>query len=371
MKKKRICILQNGLKYGGTDTFVLNLINNLDDNQYDITLVLSGDNMDIIREKEIKDNIEVIKTCSLIGFCNRFKHLLQLYKILKCGNFDVFQANIDLFNGFNMFVAWLTGVKIRICHSHNSQYGRGLRDTTLKIKVYQKLMRLLCVKFSNRYTGCSESAMQFLFGKRWQIRPYSQIIYNGIYLDKYRSSSNIDKKKEEIGLKKKYNIITIGRIEYQKNPVFLAEIFGEICLLRDDCDLIWIGNGDMKEQTIIKFKEYNCLDNVHFLGVRNDISDLLYCSNLFLLPSLFEGLGIVLIEAQAAGVPCISSDVIPHEANCGGIIELSLGLSSKSWAKKISEILDKRIYVEVNKSKLENYTIDNMVKQMEGVFQSC
>lgn len=371
--KKKICILQNDLTFGGTDTFVINLCKGLVNDGYNVTVVLSVDEQkEIIREKELFEmGVTTVRTCSLqSGITSKLKHLQLLYKELRKGHYDVFQTNIDLFNGPQMLVAWLARVPIRVCHSHNSQQGRELsHGRTFAVKVYQGMMRWLCWNFSNRRCGCSELAMNFLFSNKWNNDFYSRIIHNGIDFDEYKKSLQIDVKKREIGLTNKYNICTVGRISFQKNPEFLLDIFAAVVKLRDDVDLVWCGEGDMEDIIRKKIFEYKLNNRVHLLGTRKDVSDILRCSDVFLLPSRFEGLGIVLIEAQAANLHCVMSDVVPTETDCGLCIRLPLSIEAEVWARQISDILDRKIRLKTNFNKLNEYSIEHMVKEMEEVFE--
>ena len=305
---KKICILQNSISYGGTDTFVINLCEGLIKDGYIVTVVLSVD-QDIAgaRLNELRaTGAHIVWTCSLNSPKAKLRHLALLYKELKEGKYDVFQTNIDLFNGPNLFVAWATGVLIRECHSHNSQQDMELRiGKKLSVRLYQGIMRWLCWNFSNRRCGCSESALNFLFGNKWRKDAKARVIPNGIDLSAYQKKINIDKKKRELNLTNKYNVCTVGRISYQKNPEYLLEVFYELFKIREDVDLIWCGKGELEDTIREKIAQLELDARVHLLGSRNDISEILRCSNVFLLPSRFEGLGIVLVEAQAANLPCV------------------------------------------------------------------
>jgi glycosyltransferase involved in cell wall biosynthesis len=371
---KKICILQNSMVYGGTDTFVINLSKKLVMDGYDVTVILSTDS----KRKESREDelsatgVTIIKTCSLqMGIFLKFKHFFLLYKELKKGKFDVFQTNIDLFNGPQLFIAWLVGIPIRECHSHNSEQGRELREgRTWKVRIYQRVMRWMCWTFSNRRGGCSELAMNFLFEKKWKNDSNSRVIHNGIDLSAFTLPLNIGQKAQELGLTNRHNICTVGRIAYQKNPVFIVEIMNAIFQMRDDCDFVWIGTGDMEDSVRNRISEYRIENRVHLLGNRTDVSEILRCSDLFLLPSLFEGLGIVLIEAQAAGLPCVVSDTTPLEANCGGCLSLSIKETPQYWAQQISDVLDGKIHLKVDYHKLNKFSIDYMVKEMEELFDN-
>lgn len=369
---KKVCILQNDLSFGGTDTFVINLCKGLIRDGYDVTVALSVDKeKQVLRENELLDTgIKIIKTCSLRGgIKNKLKHLVLLYQELQKGKYDVFQTNIDLFNGPQMLVAWFAGIPIRVCHSHNSQQGRELREgRTIGVRVYQSIMRWLCWNFSNRRCGCSELAMEFLFQNKWKSDSSAKVIHNGIDFSEYYKPLETEKKKKEIGLNNKYNICTVGRISFQKNPSFLLDVFYSITKLRDDVDLVWCGRGDEEDTIKQSIQQYQLGERVHLLGNRNDVSEILRCSDMFFLPSRFEGLGIVLIEAQAAGLPCVVSDAVPYEANCGGCCYVGLDQPASYWAEKISDILDAKISLSVNQSMLNKYSVDYMIKEMEEVF---
>lgn len=373
MKKTKVCILQNGLSRGGTDTFVVNLCKGLDKGKYDITVVnpeLRPEKRE--REKDVIDTgAKILQTHPLIGLKGKLIHFVQLFKILRNGKYDVFQTNIDLFNGPNLLVAWLAGVPVRCCHSHNTMQQKSLTNgMTMSIRIYQSIMKWLCWTFSNRRSGCSKDAMNFLFtGKNWHQNQYPIVINNGIDIDIFRKPIDIAAKKKELGLTAKYNMVTVGRIIPQKNPIFIAEAFSELCKLRDDVDFVWVGIGELKEQCEDILKRNGCLNRVHFLGSRTDVNEILPCCDLFFMPSAFEGLGIVIIEAQAAGLNCLVSDVVPQEANCGGVYYMSLSKDFKEWAEVMSQMIEGGIELKISEDKIQEFSVNHMVEQMEKVFK--
>lgn len=329
--KKKLCILQNGLKYGGTDTFVLNLINNLPKSKYEIILVVSGKEEDIMRISDFEKNSKIYRTCALDSMRNILKHLSILFKILKKEKIDIFQTNIDLFNGVNLFIAWLAGVKIRICHSHNSLQAKEVENKNMLLLVYQIFMKNLCWLFSNRRTGCSQAAMNFLYGRKWEHDKNSMVTYNGIDLERFNIQIDREEKKKELNLNATKNILVVGRIDIQKNPKFIIEVFYKITKQDNDCNLVWVGTGDMEAEIKNLSKLYNIQDRIHFLGKRSDVNEIMKCCDLLFMPSNFEGFGIVLIEAQSAGLSCVVSKNVPSETNCGGCHYLDLDIPTEKW----------------------------------------
>lgn len=374
MNKIKVCILQNGLARGGTDTFVVNLCKCINKTRFSVTVVNPSNNEEsLVREPEIiATGATIIHTSPLTGIFSKMKHFYLLYQLLKQGKYDVFQTNIDLFNGPNLFIAWLARVPIRCCHSHNTMQQKALIEgTTFSIRLYQAIMKWLCWVFSNRRTGCSNSAMNFLFsGHNWQQNRYPIVINNGIDFSLFRKPIDIGSKKIELGLNAKYNIVTVGRIIPQKNPLFITQTFAELCKTRDDVDLVWIGTGAMKNDCQHICDKIGIASKVHFLGSRSDVNEILQCCNLFYLPSVFEGLGIVLIEAQAAGLTCVASDAVPKEANCGAVHYVPLQADKSVWAKAMSDVLDGKLVLKVNEASLQEFSIHHMAEQMMQVFSN-
>lgn len=371
-KKRKIAILQNGLYWGGTDTFVINLCKGLDKEKFDITVInpSTGEGQ---RENEILESgVKLIHTFPTVGLKGRLLHLWSLYKILRKGKFDVFHTNIDLFNGPNLLVAWLARVPLRICHSHNSLQSKELKEgRTIIVRIYQNTMRWLCWKFSNRRIGCSLEANNFLYKNRfWNVNHYPTIIFNGIDLNKFKLELNKEDFKNSNGFTAPYHIITIGHLIEQKNPLFIANLFNKICEIREDIDLIWVGDGKYKNEVIKILNEKGNAKRVHFLSKRTDIPELLKVSDIFILPSNFEGLGIVAIEAQASGLPVLLSDKVPELADCGGAKFLPIDRGTEEWVRNMNDILNGDLELIPENRKLALFSIQNMINQITEVFET-
>ena len=140
---------------------------------------------------------------------------------------------------------------------------------------------------------------------------------------------------------------TIGRLSEQKNPLFILKIVEELVNMDESYQFVWIGDGPLKNELVNKAKEKGVLEHIKFLGNRSNVKDLLQAYDVFILPSLYEGFGIVNIEAQASGLPCLVSDAVPELAKVNSnFYFLSINENAKSWAQQIENILNYRILLK-------------------------
>lgn len=374
-KRLKICLLNHGLANGGTDTFVINVAKGLIENGHDVTVVMAvdDDNLQFREQEAIDSGIRIFRTCDLDGLKKKALHCKRLYKLLKNGKFDVFHANMDLLNGLNMFVAKMAGIPVRVCHSHNSesQFEKST-GKHLAVGMYRAVMRKLIKYNSNRYCGCSELAMDYLFPKYWKKNDKATVIFNGIDLDRFKNLGTdlITEKKKSLSLNTDDKVIVVvGRFATQKNPTFIVDIMSELVKLRSDVHLLWIGTGALQKETEERISELNLSDYITLLGSRKDVNEILQCADAFLFPSLFEGLGIVAVEAQAADVICLVSDVVPKMADCGKCIFMSLSDGADRWAEKLNDILKGKIEMQIDKERLHRFDRTQMIEQLEKVYE--
>lgn len=223
--------------------------------------------------------------------------------------------------------------RIAIAHSHNT----GSRGNILE-KIVKRVMQYPICYVADYFFACSTKAGIWLFGKNVCRSDRFQVLNNGIDSQKYIFDEDTrNKKRRELGIEKQFVIGHIGNFSHQKNHSFLIDIFEEIYKRNSECLLVLIGGGELKLQQEIQEKanRKGIKENVKFLGSRADVNEILNAFDLFLFPSLYEGLGIVAIEAQANGLVCILSDVIPREVEVTEHVEfVSLKESAAFWAER-------------------------------------
>ena len=201
-------------------------------------------------------------------------------------------------------LAKLSGVKNIIQHAHSTKLSDKRFQTIRNYLMLHSVWPLI----TNRL-ACSEKAGKFLFGNKFEI------IKNGIEIGKFSYNPDVRlAKRKELGLNNAFVIGHVGHLSPEKNHIFLLHIFSEIIAQIPSVKLVLVGNGYLESKLKEVVKKKNLTNNVLFLGARNDVPDLLQAFDLFIFPSLFEGLGIAAIEAQAAGLPCLLADTLPLEA---------------------------------------------------------
>lgn len=360
---ERVLHVVNRMGYGGIETFLMNVYRNIDTEKVQFDFVVSS------KEKGEYDE-EILSRGGRIFYVPPRRDNIKNYV---SAWYDFFHLHQNEFNTVHMHVSSLTdiipikiakkfNIKNRIIHSHNT-YQKGILHNILNL-----IHRLNINKYATMLFACSKDAGKYCFGKK-----KIEIIHNGIDAKKFEF--NIDKRNEMRRiLKLKPNtkaFIHVGRFTEQKNHDFLIDIFNEIVKQDNDVKIFLIGSGDKETEIKEKVRKLQLKDYVAFLGLRNDIPDILQAMDCFIFPSLYEGLGIVAIEAQASGLKVFTSDIIPKEVKITKLVQfISLRKSPREWANIIlSNIQYERTSTlkEIIKS---GYDIISVAKKLEKIYLS-
>ena len=331
---KRVFQLGYTLNLAGTETVFMNWYRNINRQQVQFDFGVKQ-TYDTAFVKEIRDmGGRVIVVPETGGFLGKFKFRFTLYKKLKeYGPYIAFQTHGYWWAGLDCLIAQMAGIKKRFTISH-------FADGVQVIPWYKKIMRPICRffirAFSTQRLAVSYEAGISLYGRHI---PFQIVPYNGIDLQKFvYNPSRRNEKRAELGLENKFVVGHIGRFAEQKNHRFLIDIFAEVYKQKPNSHLLLLGVGELEEEIKRKVKQLNLTEAVSFIGARSDVQDFYQVFDVFILPSLYEGLGIVAIEAQCNGLPCVLSDVIPKEAFVCNAIAVSLYQSPLIWTNKILEM---------------------------------
>ncbi len=370
---KKLVYFSHGLSANGIETFLVNVFEKLDKTKYDATVVIAIDEgVECLHEQRVLDmGIKVVHAGDLDSIKKKIDYIKNVNRILKENKFDVAHSNMDLLNGITLWLSEKAGIRKRICHAHTSKSQYKADGVLAKVimlvqKVYSGLMKGLIMKYSTERLACSAVAGEYFYGEK----PY-ELIYNGINIDSYKISSDFDSDAyaRQLGFfsDKKHKLVSVGSIKDVKNPLFTVEVLKELSKIRNDFQYVFVGTGELEAQAKAKVKELGLEDTVIFTGLRTDIPQILNCCDCFLMTSLFEGLPFSLIEAQAAGLKCVVSDVVTETADLGLVTYVSLEKSAKEWAEIISENLDKPA-PKINEEKAKLFDITNTVQQLENFY---
>lgn len=315
---------------GGVDVITMNYYRNIDRNKVQLDFVFDG-----FRETNIEKEIEstggtVYKVEPYMN--NIFKNMKQIYKIVKDNNYQIVHSHMNSLSVFPLMAAKLAGAQIRIASNHSTAT---LKE--FKRSIFKYLLKPFATVFPTHLAACSRHAAIWLFGKRRTNAGKVKLIKNAIDLDNYKYSANVDKEvRKELGVSEDTFIVGhVGRFVTQKNHHFIIEVFESILEKQPNSVLLLIGDGQLKQeiQALVTKKELN--SKVKFLGIRKDINKLMQAMDVFLFPSLYEGLGNVVTEAQAASTVSIISDKVPNEVKITEyVIEMSLKQNADAWAEK-------------------------------------
>lgn len=325
-------ILQVGLSYnpGGIESFVMNYYRELvkQDVQFDFISMFPK----LAYEDEITSlGGKVYHTVD--GRKHPLAFYRQMKKILRMRRYDAVHVNmLSAANIVPVMVARQLGVRKVIAHSHNSSTPGVIRN------FLHRMNKPFLSRFATDYFACSHVAAEWLFTKKVLKKENVRVIHNALKMEKFLcTDAEREKIRQELQLEDKYVVGHVGRFEEQKNHLFLIEIFKALVKTQENAVLLLVGNGELEAQVREKVHEYGLDKNVMFLGLRDDVPRILKAMDLFLFPSLFEGLPLVLLEAQAAGVRCVVSSSVTKDVDITGQMEfISLDEEPMQWAKLIS-----------------------------------
>lgn len=327
MKKIKIVHFLFGLVNGGVEKVLINYFSNFDRNKYDLYIVTQQ-----VEEKCQKDFEKLgFKVYIVPEKHHIIKYFKEVNKILRTIKPDIIHSHMAETNFIPNFIALINGVKVRISHSHNYY-------------PYHSLKRKICLRISmvvsNKYLACSKDAAIYAFGKK-NINNV-EIINNAFDLSLFKfNNDRRNKIRKELNINNNDKVIlNIGRMVDQKNQLFLIDIFNELLKENNNFKLILIGNGILKDKIFEKIDLYGISNNILYFDKTNDVSSFLSASDLFLFPTKFEGLGIVLVEAQTSGIQILTSDIVPSEAIiCDLCSTFSLNNNPMQWKEKCLELL--------------------------------
>lgn len=347
---------------GGVEAVVMNYYRNIDRSKIQFDFICDDDSTNIPYDEIKKMGGRVIIVPS---YTHLFSYNKKLNEIFKKNKYKIVHSHINTLSVFPLRVAYKCGVPIRIAHSHSTTNKKEWKKNMIKniLKPFSKM-------YATDYYACSKYAGEWLFGKNSKFT----ILNNAIDVDRFKYNEKYNKEiRKELNISSDTFVIGhIGRFVTQKNHSFLIDIFYELLKLNSNSVLLLAGQGPLQDEIKFKVKNLNIEDKVFFLNQRSDAYKLFSAFNVFLLPSLYEGLPVVGVEAQASGLLCVLSDSMTKETKIlDSTCFISLDNDACYWAKAILNKYKKFKRIDCrDKIVSANFEIKSSVKSLENNYSN-
>lgn len=324
----RILNIVPNMRAAGIESFIMNVYRNIDRDKIQFDFLVHNEKREFF-DDEIERLGGKIYRLTFKDNKNIFKYIRDLNNFFKeHKEYQIVHGHMQSMMPLYLFIAKLNKVPVRIAHSHNGNYEKTLKGFILHI--FSRFSKW----FSTHNWACSKIAGEYLFGKT-----KFDIYYNGVNLEKFKYDSNLRNEiRKKLNFENENVLLHIGRFELQKNHEFLINLFEQYYSINKNSILLLLGEGKLKDKIQDLVFEKGLKENVFFMGVRDDVNEIIQAADFFLLPSLYEGLPVVGVEAQYSNIKCLFSNTITDEVKISNQVEfLNLTNDYDSWVKAISE----------------------------------
>lgn len=367
-KPIRILNLFTIMDRGGAETMVMNYYRNIDRTKIQFDFMVHRSERGAYDDEIEALGGKIYRMPPIRPWSSReYRRLIQEF-YSKHSEYKIIHSHMSELGCYDFIEAEKMNVPVRICHAHNRPYGIDIKSP---VRWYYKTKMMPHI---THMFICGEEAGEWLYGKKMQKKFI--MLNNAIDSEQYRYNTEIRKKvRKALKIKDDQLVVGhIGRFNPQKNHKFIIDIFKEVQKTRKDAVLLLIGNdsGECGEEIHKKVERLGLKENVMFLGIRSDIPELLQAMDVFLFPSLFEGFGIVALEAQAAGIPTVVSNRIPIECKVTDLLEsVSLDENTDTWAQKVikaANVKHRDTYEEIRSA---DFDIKENARWLEDFYLNC
>lgn len=366
-ESRRLRVLQVGMtrNLGGIETYLIEQFRHLDKSKIDYDFVNITGEYSICYEDEIlASGSKIFKVVS--RHKNPLLHYLQWFNILlqNKGVYDVIVLNTNsLEYVFPLVLGKIFGIPVRVIHSHNSGFEN---KQGLARRLFVGMNKKLLAWSANLRFACSQFAGQWMF----KDNPY-HVIYNAIDIHKYDADLAVrDEMRQALNLDTALTLLHVGRFSYQKNHSFLLDIFKEVHSIQPDSVLLLVGDTTEESEFLTevkrKIKAYGLENVVRLLGRRDDVNKIMQAADVLVMPSFFEGLTVVGIEAQASDLPLLLSDTVTKELGLLPSTQfISLEAGPTAWAEAIVNSKQHNRQSRYEELKAAGYDIGNETERVE------
>lgn len=365
MKKIKVAFVAGGLTTGGVESVIYNYVSHIESRNYE-WFYISYD----IPDRNVRKRFEEL------GFHiyvvtkkkeNIFKSCREVYEILKKNKIQIVHSHMTLMCFITNILGKMAGAEVLISHSHLALHQRGVK------RIIYAIFKCLSKWTATDYFACGYEAGCYLYGKRMMESGRVIILNNALDYDRFRFCSEVrERVRTDWGLQDKYVIGHVGRFSEQKNHYFLLRIFAKYKKVNENSHLVLVGDGPLMVQMKEEAKQLGITDAVLFVGPTDKTEECYMAMDLFLFPSLYEGLSVAALEAQIAGLPVLASDTVAREtALTGNMHFLSLDSPSKEWVQEIDRLCGKRVEKGIRKRlQAKELDISREAQKLDSYYQA-
>ena len=335
IRPKRILHVVGGMVRAGVETWLMQALRLLDPRRVQIDFLVHT-NQPCAYDREIESRGSHLLRCTESRLSPAYGcHVSSL--IHAFGPYNAVHSHVHHFSGYLLWLARLSGIPNRIAHSHSDTLRLDRRAGWLR-SGYLRWAKERIRRNATRMVAASHRAGVALYGDRWESDHRSHLLHCGIDLAPFRAAPERSEIRAALGIREDDFVIGhTGRFAAPKNHPFLLEIVAECKRVRPETRLLLVGDGPARHEIESRVRQLGIDKWTFFTGVREDVPALLKAMDVFVFPSLWEGLGLALVEAQAAGLPCLIADNIPEEADVvpGQIKRLPLAAGVTAWVREL------------------------------------
>ncbi len=366
MEKIKVLYFIDRMRHGGIQQFAVEIVKNMDKNKCEIEFLLLDDGQtypleEVLRELRVK--FYKLKGVWFRTPLDIFKQKRALENFFREHHaYKVVHMHSSSKNFMVLKMAKKYGIKVRIAHSHNIGFQSKNKLKIMLGNLFKKPLK----KYATHYFACSKLAGKWLFDGE-----SVKIVHNAVDYEKFKfHQGRRDELRKELGIEESLVIGNVGRFTNQKNHAFLIDIFEQIHRQNEKAVLMLVGIGEKEQEIRDKVEKLGLTECVKFMGFCKNTNELFWCMDVFLMPSLYEGLPVVGVEAQCTGLPCfMSKDVITEEAKIAENVQfVSLEKSAREWAEIIlkSNLSRRDTYEELKQA---GYLIEQTVEELERFYR--
>lgn len=361
MEKLKILVVAASLQIGGAEKVARDIALYAPEGKYEFHYIVFGDEVGAYEAQAIEKGAKVFHWAQPSE--NYFMFFRNLLSLMKQEGYHAVHAH-NMFNcGFTMLAAAMAGVPVRISHSHSAL----VSHPSFAKQIYEKLMQFLILRCSTDLVACGVAAGKRLFGDRDDV----QLILNGIDMAQFvYDTQKRDATRRELQLGDRFVLGHTGHLAGVKNQAFLLDLMPLILEKRPETKLLMLGDGEDRPMLEQKIRDMNLEDSVIMTGNVTNVADYLSAMDVFVFPSLYEGLPLSILEVQANGLPCIISDSVPKDVFLTDLIHpLCLKDPKEQWIAAILSAQRNSPAVYNERLQQSEYTVETSMGKIYRIYE--